>query len=34
VDQLDDVEEVETENEPQSGHKMVTSQLDRRADDA
>jgi len=34
VDQLDDVEEVKNEDQPQSGHKMVTSQLDRRADDA
>jgi len=34
VDQLDDVEEVKTEDHLQSGHKMVTSQLDRGADDA
>ncbi len=34
VDQLDDAEGVKTEDQPQSGHKMVTSQLDRGADDA
>ncbi len=34
VDQLDDAEGVKTEDQPQSGHKMVTSQIDRGADDA
>ncbi len=32
VDQLDAVEEVKTEDQPQSGHKMVTGQLDRMSD--
>jgi len=34
VDKLDDAEGVKTEDQPQSGHKIVTSQLERGADDA
>ena len=34
VDRLDDVEEVAVEDHRQSGHKMVTSRMERGADDA